>query len=98
MKRREADRRPVRRQHLDVRDLGQPVRRERERDGGDERRVVPARQGVGEEVRAERAQKEGRDERDVMADERLPVSAMSGAAIGTRPSKCSENARTPVAG
>ena len=84
MQRREADRRPVRGEHLDVRRLRQSVRRERERHRGDDRHVVTPREGVGEVVSAEGAQDERRDERDVVADERLTGQRVQRAGDGHR--------------
>ena len=77
----------------------QPVRSERERDRGHRGHVVPPGDRVGEEVRAERAQDEGRDERDVVPDQRL-VRQRGDAAprSGASPRRCSENARMPGAG
>ncbi len=67
----EADRRPVRRQCLDVRHLRQTIGRECERHRGHDGHVVPPRDRVREEVRPQRAQHERGDECDVVADERL---------------------------
>ena len=56
MKCRKADRCPVRGQHLDVRKLGEAIGRECEGKPRNERGVVPSRQRIRQEVRAERAQ------------------------------------------
>ena len=71
VERREADRRPVDRQHLDVRCLCEAIRGERERHRGHDRHVVPPGDRVGEEMRAQRAQRERRDQGDVVAEQRL---------------------------
>ena len=70
MKRRKTDRRPERRQHLNVRHLREPVRRKRKREGGDDGGVVPSRERERQKVRSHRAEDERGDERDVVAEQR----------------------------
>jgi hypothetical protein len=67
----QADGRPVRRQHLDVRELRQPIRREGVRHACHERGIVPARQRVGQKVRAEPAEDVAREQRHVVPEQRV---------------------------
>ena len=64
------DRRPERRQHLNVRHLHEPVRRKGKREGGDDGGVVPFRERERQKVRSHRAEDERGDERDVVAEQR----------------------------
>ncbi len=71
VKRREGERHPVRRKDLDVRELRHPVRRKPEREAGDERAVVAARNRVGQEVRRQRAENERKKEHRVVGEQRI---------------------------
>ena len=71
MEPRERERHPVRGQDLDVRELRHAVRREAEREAGDERAVMAPGDRVRQEVRRQRAQRKRQEERGVVAEQRI---------------------------